>query len=336
MTERNEIVKLAVDTYGGTLHDKYSKDEALDTLREAFIDLNGGSTKLNYKRLRDNPTMFSILEEILDVLLVEGIQEDNFFQSFVDYRNIKLGDDINFYVDDPSLLVVNEIASGTQNIRRQRLNAGQSYTVPTSRKAIKIYEELELLLAGRIDFNKMIDRVGQSFRVQIGLDIYQAMYDAFNSLPSAFTKNGAYDEEQLVDLVDRVEAVTGRKAIIAGTRAALRKVTQAVVSESAKEVYNELGYYGVFNGTPMIQITQAIAPGSIASGTYTFALSNNDLFVIASDVKPIKFVTEGESLIVTNNGGGTVNQDLSVEYMFTNKWGVGVVLSTMFGIYRMA
>ncbi len=336
MADRNDIVKLAVDVYKGTLHDKYSKDEALETLRQAFVDLNGGSTKLNYKKLRDNREMFSILEEILDIVLVEGIQEDNFFQNFVDYRNIKLGDEINFYMEDPSLFIVSEIADGTQNIRRQRLNAGQSYTVPTSRKAIKIYEELDMLLAGRIDFNKMIDKIGKSFRAQIGLDIYNAMYDAFNTLPPAFAVNGAYDEEQLVELVDRVEAVTGRKAIIAGTRVALRKVTQAVVSESAKETYNELGYYGVFNGTPMVKIQQAISPGSIASGEYAFAISNNDLFVIASDVKPIKFVTEGESLIIENTSNGNKNQDLSVEYMFTNKWGTGVVLSTMFGIYRMA
>ena len=43
--EINDIVKLAVDNYHGCVQ-KYSKNEANEVLRQALIELNGGSTNL--------------------------------------------------------------------------------------------------------------------------------------------------------------------------------------------------------------------------------------------------------------------------------------------------
>ena len=53
--------------------------------------MNGGSTKVDFKSLRRNQTeMFEILEEILQVTVLEGFPDDNFFQQFVEYRNVAL------------------------------------------------------------------------------------------------------------------------------------------------------------------------------------------------------------------------------------------------------
>lgn len=47
MTDMKEIVKLAVDAYKGNV-EKYSTKQSQDVLRQALIDANGGSTKLDY------------------------------------------------------------------------------------------------------------------------------------------------------------------------------------------------------------------------------------------------------------------------------------------------
>lgn len=75
MAEMNEIVKLAVDGYKGAV-EKYSVKESQEALRQALIEANGGSTKLNYKAIRDGKCagLFSLVEEILSRTVVEGLQ----------------------------------------------------------------------------------------------------------------------------------------------------------------------------------------------------------------------------------------------------------------------
>lgn len=75
MLEMNEIVKLAVDAYHGTV-EKYSTEQATDVLRQALVEANGGSTTLNYKNIRDGKCngLFTLIEEILSNTVAEGLQ----------------------------------------------------------------------------------------------------------------------------------------------------------------------------------------------------------------------------------------------------------------------
>jgi hypothetical protein len=86
--------------------------------------------------------------------------------------------------------------------------------------------------------------------------IYSTFYGGLSGLPAGFTVTGSYTEANLQDIVAHVEASTGESAIVVGTKKALGKVTTAIVSEQAKERYNQMGYYGVVNGTPMMSIKQ--------------------------------------------------------------------------------
>ena len=89
MAEMNEIVKLAVDGYKGTV-EKYSVEKSQEVLRQALVELNGGSTKLNYKAIRDGKCsgLFALVEEILSRTVVEGLQGDEYFNALVDFRNV--------------------------------------------------------------------------------------------------------------------------------------------------------------------------------------------------------------------------------------------------------
>lgn len=71
----NEIVKLAVDAYHGKVQ-KYSVGESQDVLRQALVELNGGSDQLNFKAIRDGKCqgLFTLIEEILTNTVVEGLQ----------------------------------------------------------------------------------------------------------------------------------------------------------------------------------------------------------------------------------------------------------------------
>jgi hypothetical protein len=269
------------------------------------------------------------MEQLLENTVLEGLPEDNFFKQFVEFRNTALGDQNSFYVPDNTMLVVSEIADGTTSLRRQRIDVGTNVSINTSWKGIKIYEHLSRLLSNRIDFNEMLAALEKAFRMKTNDDMYTAFTGSFASLPSTFAVSGSYSEDSLITLCEHVEASTGKTAMIAGTMKALRKVSTATVSDTAKEDMYKMGYYGSFNGTPMVRIKQVHTPG-----TYTFKLSETDIYVVTTDEKPVKFVTEGEARVLP--GDALANADLTQDYFFANKYGTGVVITDLYGKYEIS
>ena len=75
MADIKDIVKVAVDAYHGNVQ-KYSTSDSMALLREALVEANGGSTKMNYKAIRDGKCqgLFTLIEEILSRVVVEGLQ----------------------------------------------------------------------------------------------------------------------------------------------------------------------------------------------------------------------------------------------------------------------
>jgi len=329
--DKDNVIKLAIDVIQHKPTANYSMTENLETLRQAFIDANGGSTEINTKTFRRNPELFEIVETIIPVIIQEGLKGDEFFMDCVEYKNEKLGDQNRFWTTDTSLFLVSEIAHGSTAVRRQRLDAGTYYTVPTSVKAIKVYDELNRLLSGRVDFNVFIERVGKSFMNRIYNDIFTA-FDGItvstSGMSSTYYKSGTYSEDVLITLIDHVEAAMGGQAKIIGTRSALRNVTTAVVSATAKEDMRNQGYYGKFNGTPMIVARQRHAIGSD-----TFILDDTKLYVVAGEEKFIKMVDKGEGLILENNPMD--NADLTKEYFYAQEYGVACILNGRIGVMDM-
>ena len=301
-------------------------------LREALIEANGGSTKVNYKTLRRNKVeIFEIIEEIIPTILVEGLRGDEFFMNLVDYRNVALGDDIDFYAEDKAEFIVATIAHGSQGVYRQKLNAGEKLEVKTQLKGIKVYGELDLFLAGRIDWNTYIQKVFNAMKKKY----LESIYETFNGITSStsgmnstYYISGTFDATKLNTLIAHVEAATGKPAIIFGTKAGLASVVSAVVSDEAKsDIYN-IGYYGKFDGTKMVSVRQAHK-----AGTDTFLIDDTKLWIIASDDKPIKMVDKGEGLMIETDADS--NADLTKEYLYGQEYGVGLLINGKLGIMDM-
>lgn len=332
MADKNSIIKLGVDICKNQVNTEFAsknRDEQLEVFRKALIEANGGKDKLSYKSMRNNIELFEIIETILEMNDIQGFEGNDFFEQFVEYRNLALGDEEYFYIEDNTLFTVNTTAEGVGNTIRQRINRGKHEMIPTELHTIETYAELNRLLAGRIDIVEFVDKIKRSFAEKRMQTIYNTFYSGISGLPAAFGVTGSYAEDKLIDLVAHVEASTGGDAIIIGTKKALSKIDTAVQSESAKERYNQMGYYGVFNGTPMMSIKQ-----SHKLGTYDFAISDNDLWVVTSNDKPVKFVTEGDAIFET--GSALNNADRTVDIFAGERWGVGVVLNQLYGQYRIS
>ena len=302
MAEMNDIVKLAVDAYKGCV-EKYSVGQSQET--------------------------------ILSQTVVSGLQGDEYFNALCEFRNIAEGDQNVFVVNDNNLFVVAEAADGTQGIRRQRLGGATEATIPTSLKVVRIYEELNRVLSGRVDFNTLINRVAESFRQKLLNDVYTlwsgATADQLGGT-TYFPTAGAYNEDALLDLISHVEAAAGgKKATIVGTMKAVRNLAASIQSDSAKEDLYNLGYYGKFYGTPVV-----VTPQRHKVGSTEFVMDDDVLTIIAGDDKPIKVVYEGDPIVLM--GDPMQNADFTQEYLYGEKYGMGIVLANNTGIgrYEMA
>lgn len=327
----SNLIKLAVDGYKGHVAGDYSVNDTQEALRKALVEANGGSTKLDIKAIRDGRCngVFTIIEELVNVIHEEGLKGDEFFMNMVEDRNLSLGDTNKFHIERECLFAVADIAEGTQGVRRQRIEAGQDITINTQLRAIKIYEELNRVLAGRIDFNKFVDLVGKSFTKQELDATYDAFVGMFKKLKAPYTETGSFDEDKLLELIDHVEASTGETAVIVGTRKALRKIKTAVVSDSAKEEMYAMGHFGRFNGTELVAVKQRHK-----SGTDDFILDDNVLYVFAGDTKPIKRVTEGDVTMLM--GTPMNNADMSQEFLMMKRTGIAVIFDRDFGVYNLS
>lgn len=331
--ERNDILAVAIDSIKGNVDGKFSAKQTSDELRAAFIELNGGSTKINPKTFYRGNALFEVVEELIPVIIEEGINSDDnpLFRDLVEYRNIKDGDIAEFDVEGDSHFVVATAANGIQGVRRQRIVGGATVTVPTEMKIVRVYENLGRLLAGRIDFSKFVEGVAKAFKDYIT----DAAYAAINGLSAAteglsdtYVIGGTPGEDDIVALIEHVEAATGKPARIIGTKAALRKLDPALVGELYKDDMYKLGYFGNFNGTPCIRMNQAHKPG-----TEVFALNDGKIWIIAGDDKPIKVVNEGEGLLIDRDP--TLNADLTQEYVYGQPIGVGVIVAQKLGIANL-
>ena len=330
-----DIVRLALDVYHGnaTVPAEYSDKRPVEVLRQALLDLNGGSAKFDFKTFRRNKLeLFEIIEQIVPVLVNEGLQGDEFFMNLVDERNLAAGDMNEFVTADNSLFIVSEMADGIAIPRRQRIGESTSVTVRTTLHGVRIYDELSRFLAGRIDWNAAIDKIAQSYKAKKLDEIYTVFSGITATTPGlndTYVTGGAYSEEALLKLVEHVEAATGKTASIIGTKAALRKCSTAVQADSAREDYYNMGFYGKLAGVNMVSVKNRHVPG-----TDTFIFPDNKLFVFASDDKPIKHVTEGEAYILDKDG--TTNSDMTMEYFYTEKYGNALLIADKMGIYDLA
>lgn len=325
MAEMKDIIKVAVDAYHGNV-EQYSVGQSMELLRKALIEANGGSTTLYYKNIRDGKCngLFTLIEEVLSRTVVEGLQGDEYFNALVDFRNVAEGDKNLFLVEDSNLFIVSEAADGTQGIRRQRLSGMSEVSIPTTLKVVKIYEELNRVLSGRVDFNDFINKVSESFRQKLLNDIYAlwsgATANDFGGV-TYFPTAGAYDEDELLDLIAHVEAAAGGKtATIIGTKKAIRNLTPSIQSDGFKDDLYNLGYAGKFFGTPVV-----VTPQRHKVGSTEFTLDDDMLTIIAGDDKPIKCVYEGNPIVLM--GDPMSNGDLTQEYLYGEKYGLGIVLA---------
>ena len=329
--ERKEILSVALDLIHGHVDNQFSAKKTAEELVQAIRDLNGGDTKLSVKNFYRGSELFALVEELIPAIIDEGLRnENNPLFDLIEYRNVGVADEAEFYVEGEGDFVVADAAAGIRDVRRQKIPGGFKVNIDPTNKAIRIYEALGRLLSGGVDFMKFVDMVWKAFEkyiVECAYEALKAVTASTSGLSATYVKSGSMTDAGMLTLIEHVEAATGKSAKIIGTKSALRKLGSSVStsSELNSDLYN-LGFYGKFYGTPCEFIRQ-----SHKAGSESFMIDDDALWVVAGDDKPIKVVLGGEGYMIDSEASDRA--DLTKEFVYIQPVGVGVVVAQKLGYW---
>lgn len=77
-----------------------------------LLNINENSTKRDRKRAfkKHGMELFEVIEDVIDIKVEEGFKDNEFFNEFVESKNIKRGDRNEFWTDEKVYLSVVEVA----------------------------------------------------------------------------------------------------------------------------------------------------------------------------------------------------------------------------------
>ena len=336
-----EITILMTNTALGRQTENYSLDDSNTAIRKYFetelgIPEGCKDMKIIKEQLRRNKVrFFEIIEETVENLLVSGWRDNEFFDRFVEFRNLAMGEQNLFYVPDESILTVSEFSGDHNELIRQKLGAGREYTVKTRAYGIKIYDEYVRFQMGIIDWAGFTNKMYEAIDKKINDDIYGAFLTLDQIVPSGFGKTGALTKANVLDLAEAVSIANGGEdVVICGTRATISKLMGLTdsgwISNQMKEQRNTTGVVTYFEGIETMVVSNVFEKGT------TTKKYNDDVlyFLPMSDVKPIKFVYEGD-MEYTEDTDRLTRRDQTIEAMIQFRAGMATVFGRYFGTYKI-
>ena len=75
MANKNDIIKLALDAMKGRVAGDFSAHDTSESIREALIEANGGSTTINMKTFHRGNALFDLIEELMPHIIEEGLKK---------------------------------------------------------------------------------------------------------------------------------------------------------------------------------------------------------------------------------------------------------------------
>lgn len=329
-----------------------SKHDAEDKLRSVCQKIFGvtkDSSKRDLKRAyrEHGRDFFDIIEETLDDVIVAGYRENEFFNQFVDYRNIALGDAYEFYTENEVILSVAKVGTSHHDYILQRLGKGETFTIPYARYGAAVGADINMYMIGREDWAKLVNAIARAFTVQIQGEIYNELLSASTKIPAAirsgFVGTGALaaaTKAAFDGIIENVQAANDSNVVILGTKTALKQLNNLSDvdwrANSLKEDVSHSGRMGDYEGVTLMEIPQRfVTPGSLNK-----MYDNTKLWILpASDTdKFIKMVDVGETEIdeITEKGEEHGRWDDIMKYEVQRSYGIATIFGKYFGQWTLS
>lgn len=319
--------------------------DANKAIRKVFMQICGLSEedlKSRKKRHRaemlHGPEIYEIIEEDIDFAINRGFQENEWFNAFVEMKSHALGDANSFYIEDEQYLIVGEVSGDHHDVTMQQIGAGHELHVTCKNHAVKIGKDIDLIILGRYDYNKLVNKVADAFARDITDKIFADVYGAAAKLPSSLKGTGTLGSSKKADfdeLIEEVEIINGSEVVIMGTKNALKKITAladvdwATVAQKESMALN--GRLGSYEGTTLVEVPQRLKLGT----SFEKLLPNDKLLIMpVKDDKFVKFFDEGETEIYEVTDKAAKKDDFQT-YEVQRAYGSEIILGQYFGQWTL-
>ena len=327
----------------------FSKDEANKAVRKVLMEIceldetDLKSKKKRKRALKSHLTeVFEVIEEDVDFKVSTAFKDSEWFNEFVEQRNVALGDDEEFWTDENIMLSVAKISGDSHDLTIQNLGEGESFKVHTSTYGMKVGKDIDLILLGRVNFTELTDKIAEAFASMIQTTCYEEVYNASSKIPnnSQFVKTGALGaetKEKFDTLLEDVATAKESEVIIMGTKMALKKLNALADvdwrSNSQKEAVASLGHLGTYEVTDLIEIPQRFARNDVTKKL----IDNKMLLIFAKNQEQfVKFVDKGETEITEAGlNKGDLADDFQT-YEVQREMGVATILPRYFGVWKIS
>lgn len=324
---------------------KVSDREADDVIRNYLFTEMGINEKSSDKEIKRalaseaGRQFFEVIEEIIDEIIITGWTENEFFNDFVEVRNLSDGDANEFWTEKDIILNVAKVAGDHHDLYMQKLGAGSPFTVPTSIYGIKVGSDIRMFLLGRFNWNEFTQAVARAFVNAVQEELYAEFMDASNKLPvpAPFTGNGTLNttsKDAFDEIISNVETVNGTKAVILGTKTALKKLNALTkvewIADSQKEFVARTGILGDYEGTTLIEIPQRFKFNKVGEKL----IDDKKLLIFpVVEFRPIKLIDGGVKDFEVTQVGEYQN-DLQ-SYEVQRKMGISTIITRYFGVWNL-
>jgi len=313
-----------------------SKETANEAVRAMFAEIMptpNANGRYNHRQLKEAlPKVYAILEEVLNVTINEAWKTVPFYATVVDTRNIALGDQNRFLIEDNSFLTVNKFSGNTWDTDREKIGVRRTISVPTDWFYARWYDDFERFLTGAITVETLANKLTQSFINHVDNMVAAAFNDAATNLPSAFNVAGTLSTQKMKELILKVKTASRKNVVIMGTEMAIAQLNDLAEVKYSENMMNELysaGRLGKWMGTTVVEV-----PQGFKHDTFDWSVENDTLLIVPESDKFIKFVDEGETRIQDLDQQNT--HDQTIDSQTQRKMGCAAVFGGMFGKYTFA
>ena len=344
-TSYDEVKNLMFDLYRNELDEGVTKKEAEEKLRNFSLEIFGltkDSSKRDRKRAYEKygREFFDVIEEVLDFTVSTGLKENEWFNTLVNYKNIKEGDENVFTNKQDAILAVARMGKRHHDTMLQRLPEGEKYSVDTDVYGAAVGSDIDRYLIGQEDWTKLVDAVTKAFVVKCQELIFAEILSAPEKLPvqDGFVEAGALNtanRKKFNKVLQNVSVANDNAdVVIVGTMVGLQELENLIqvnwIADSQKESVANIGRLGNYGRYQIVEIPQRFAKNDVTKDVYDDSI----LFVFASgDEKLVDFIDVGETIIdeITERGEANGNISDLMKYEVQREFGAAARLGRYFG-----
>lgn len=303
-------------------------DSMEEVIKDFIVDMSYADGELSINKFNQHKhEFFQIIEQVLSPIVNEQVYD--MLENIAEVKSAAYDDENVFTNPNQGLFKTTLVSDGNWNIARQKADKA-TYALEMDRIAVKVYEEIDDFVRGRISWAEVIKSVAESIAVDIRVRSLQAITAGLPAETATKQNAGAFDEDIFTDMLFTVEEKTGMKPTIYGSPRALSKIDIDKESHTLREEkYRDYGFYGMFKGFEVQEIPSRAVGEDNA----------NTLFIIPEGegeyAKPLKVYIDNANNTVYDITDGSRRPDEQIEYFMAQRFGAIFFKPIYYGVFKV-